>query len=426
MSGHDSHSSDRRVTQLGQRKPAGQQVASLRDYRLLLVAFFTSTLGDWLYKIALPLLVLQMTGSALQTAIVYTLEYLPYLLFALPGGIVADRADRRILLIRADLAAAVVIGTLAILLWYDLHQLWMVYLAAFVLSGITPLYHASFQGLLPRTVTPDRLSWANSRLQATQSALDLAGPLLGASAVAALGAAWALSLDSASFALSSLAVALIARAVADRAPTQRATALGDLRAAVSFLRSTPALLWGALLAAGSTFGLIMVETNMITYLVQFRDSPVSSVGIVFAALGAGALCGALLAPRILRALPAGPAIIASMIGGGGGTALLLLSQSLPTIAMTWVMVGAFTMVFTVSFYTLRHQLVPENMLGRIVVITRLMAFISLPVAPLVGGALLSATGDFWPVIALSAVVQTGVGVIAWFTPLRTATGSYGE
>jgi MFS family permease len=402
---------------------AGQRTVSLRNYRLLLGAFFVSTGGDWLYRLALPLLVLRITGSAVQTAVVYSLEYWPYLTFALLGGVIADRVNRRLLLIRADLAAAAVIGLLAIPVWQGDVQVWMVYLAAFVLSGISPLYQASFQALLPRTIEPGRLGWANSRLQASQAALDIAGPLLGAGAVAFLGASWALSLDSASFALSALAAALIARAVADRRVAEHGTVMADLRAAVSFLRSTSALLWGALLSAGSAFGLFMVSSNMITYLVRFRHQPVASVGVVFAGLGIGALAGSLLTPRILRAVKPGVLIIACTLGGGCATALLLIVRSPFAIAATWVLVGAATTIFIVTFYTLRQQLIPEDLLGRVMIITRLLAYGPLPAAPIIGGALLSATRHFWPVIAISAAVQVGAGTIACFTPLRTATGA---
>jgi hypothetical protein len=75
------------------------------------------------------------------------------------------------------------------------------------------------------------------------------------------------------------------------------------------------------------------------------------------------------------------------------------------------------MIFTVTYYTLRHQLTPERILGRVVILTRVIAFSMVPIAPLIGGALLAATGQFWPVIALAAVVQAGIGVMALWTPL---------
>jgi MFS family permease len=394
---------------------------SLRDYRLLLSAFVISTAGDWLYKLALPLLVLSLTGSALQTAVVYSLEYVPYLLFAMAGGVISDRYDRRLLLISADSAAAVLIGVLAVLAWFNQYHLWSIYLAAFLLSTITPLYQASFLAILPSTVPPDRLGWANSRMQAGQSTLDLAGPLLGAGAVAALGARWALSLDSASFALSALAVALIVRAATHRPERAQATVADDLRVAVRFVLDTPILLWGAIAAAGSSLGLSMIEANMLSYLVRYRHQPVAAVGIVFAALGGGALIGALLAPRIGKLARSGQVIIGSVLVGGIGTALLLVLHPLVTIAAAWVLVGASTAVFIVTFFTLRHQIVPQHLLGRVVVMTRLVAYVTVPIAPLIGGALLSATGSFTPVIVVSAAAQIGVAVVALCTPLRTAS-----
>ncbi|MEN3358336.1 MAG: hypothetical protein V7637_2318 [Mycobacteriales bacterium] len=392
------------------------------NYRLLLTAFFVSTAGDWLYRLALPLLVLQMTGSALTTALVYSLEYLPYLLFAPFAGVVADRADRRVLMISTDLGAAVIVGLLAVLVWQDTQRVWMVYLAAFVLSASRPLYHAAFQGVIPRLVPPDRLVWANSRLQATQSVLDLAGPVLGAGAVAALGAGWALGLDSASFTGSAIAIVLISMARAVRPDESRDGVVESLRAGVAFLRGSPTLLWGSALTAGSAFALLLVEANMIYYLVEFRHQPVVAVGVVFAALGAGSIVGALATPKLSRHLGPGQLIIYCMLGGGLATSLLIFVTPLVGIALVWVLVGASTAIFTVTFYTLRHQLTPNELFGRILTLTRLMAFSALPVAPLVGGALLGATGKFTVLIAVSAAVQIGVGILALGTPLRGATG----
>ncbi len=393
-----------------------------RNFRLLLTAFVVSYGGDWLYKLALPILVLQLTGSAIQTAVVYTLEYVPYLLFAGIGGVVSDRYDRRTLLICSNSAATVVCGVLAGLTWGHQYHLWSIYLCAFLLSSFTPLYQASFLAVVPAVVQPDRLGRANARLQIGQGMFDLLGPIAGAAAVAALGVRWALGLDSTSFAMSALCIALINRTTATRTPSAAGrTVLGDLKDAAAFVRATPALLWGAVLAAGSSFGLSMVEANMITYLVHVRHQPIARVGVVFAALGAGSLIGALVAPALQRRMPAGLLIICSVITGGLGTAMLIVLRQVLTISATWLLVGASTAVFIVTYSTLRHQLVPSNLLGRVVVLTRITAYISVPVAPLIGGALLSATHAFWPVITVSAAAQAVIAFLALFSPLRTAT-----
>ncbi len=396
---------------------------SLRDFRLLLTAFMVSITGDWLYKLALPLLILKLTGSALQTALIYSLEYVPYLIFAPFAGVISDRHDRRLLMVRADSAAACVVGIVAVLAWFNQYHLWLIYPAAFMLSTITPLYQATFLGMLPNTVPRERLSWANSRLQAGQGTLDLTGPLLGASAVVFLGTRGALTVDSVSFALSALAVALMARTLTQRERDPAASVIGDLKEAAKFIRSSPALLWGAVVASGSSFGLAMVEANMITYLVHFRHQPVAAVGVVFAALGLGSLLGALLTPRILSRFNPGTVIICCVIIGGSATALLAVQHEFVTIAATWILVGASTAGFIVTFYTMRHQIVPERLLGRVVILTRVVAYMMVPIAPIIGGALLSDTNKFWPVIAVSSAAQIGVGLAALCTPFRKAAAA---
>jgi MFS family permease len=89
-----------------------------------------------------------------------------------------------------------------------------------------------------------------------------------------------------------------------------------------FVRSCPPLLWGAIVAAGSSLGLSMIEANMIVYLVHVRHQPVAAVGVVFAALGLGSLTGALLTPRLLRVFRPGSLIIGCVLTGGSFTALL--------------------------------------------------------------------------------------------------------
>jgi len=400
-----------------------QQLHGPRDYRLLLTAFTVSIAGDWLYKLALPLLILRLTGSALQTALVYSLEYVPYLIFAPFAGVVTDRYDRRLLMARADSLAACVVGALAILAWLHQYHLWVIYPAAFALSMITPLYQATFLGMLPNTVPRERLSWANSRLQAAQGTLDLAGPLLGAGATAVLGAPGALTLDSVSFALSALAVALMSRSLVRRDRREDATVLGDLKEAAQFIGASRPLFWGAVVAAGSSLGLAMVEANMITYLVHIRHQPVEAVGVVFAALGLGSLLGALLVPKILKRFNPASIIISCVITGGSATALLAAVRPFPAIAAIWLLVGASTAGFIVTFYTLRHQIVPEHLLGRVVILTRVIAYMMVPIAPIIGGVLLSATNEFWPVIAVSSSAQIGVGLIALLTPFRKATAA---
>jgi MFS family permease len=184
----------------------GSGGAGKSNYVLLLGAFSVSTVGDWLFRLALPLLVLHMTGSALGTAAVYALEYAPYVVFSLVGGVAADRFDRRRLMVASDLLSALLVGLLAGLVSTGAQQLWMVYVGAFLLGAVRPFYHPAFQGLIPRLLPDSELPRANARVQMVESLLGFMGPVLGASVVVALGITSSLFLDTVSFVLSASAI----------------------------------------------------------------------------------------------------------------------------------------------------------------------------------------------------------------------------
>src|SRR4051794_33090016 len=99
-------------------------------YELLLFAFVVSGLGNWVYRLALPLMVFDLTGSALNTAVVSALEYAPLLLLSLPGGVFADRFDRRRILVGGDLAATALAALLAAVVSAGSVTVWLVYLVA--------------------------------------------------------------------------------------------------------------------------------------------------------------------------------------------------------------------------------------------------------------------------------------------------------
>jgi Na+/melibiose symporter-like transporter len=393
--------------------------AGTSNYLLLLGAFSISTVGDWLYRLALPLLVLRMTGSALGTAAVYALEYGPYVVFSLVGGVAADRFDRRRLMVSCDLVSAVAVGLLGALVWSGTQQVWMVYVGAFFLGSIRPFYHPAFQSLIP-TLLPDRqLPRANARVQMAESALGFLGPVLGGSAVLALGITTSLFLDSVSFVLSASAIVSI-RILRPAVRRVKTRILDDLRAGYEYLKRDRVILSGSVVMAFSNVGLYAIEANFVFYLVGLRKMDVVAVGIVLGAQGVGSVIGAMLAPRVGSRVQAGPLVIGCLIGAGLATAILIPARSLPVIALAWGLVGVFTMVVIVTWFTLRQRTIPSELFGRVVGFSRMLAFATIPVASLAGGALLGLTRSAGVLAAASAVVQVGVAVIGWFTALRTA------
>jgi MFS family permease len=395
-----------------------------RSYYLLLTAFLTSSLGNWIYRLALPLLVLELTGSALQTALIYVLEYAPFLLFSLPGGVFADRFDRRRLLISGDLLATVIVAGLAVLVWTDVPFVWPIYVAAFLLASVEPLYHPAFQSFLPSLVEDESLEKANAWMQGGENLLTLTGPVAGGALVAFLGYQTALLIDAVTFAVSAVAIAAIPAAKATaklrKAAGQVAAEVrAEVREGIAYVaRGNRLLLAGSLLFTATNLGIWLVQANFVYYMTEYLRFDPTAIGIVLAGQGAGAILGSMAAVPLRKRISAGRLILGCTILAGLGMLLLIPARSLPTITLAWGLVYALGSINVVAWFSMRQRIVPRELLGRVVAITRLLAFASIPVASLAAGVLEELLHNMYWIIALGALVRVLAGLIGSRTPLN--------
>ncbi len=393
----------------------------------MLSAYVVSNAGTWVYRLTLPLLVLHLTGSALQTAALYALEYGPFLLLSLPGGVFADWFDRKRLLVVGDMAAALIALALAVLVSTGTSALPAIYVVAFLLACVEPVYHPAFQGLLPDITPHKALDRANSLMQSSDNILSLVGPVIAGGLIALVGYQPAVYLDAASFATSALIISVIriqtstpvTQPVAD--PTARRTAfLADLRVGLRYTSQNRALLAGSLLFTGTNFGIWLIQANLVYYLTTYLHLASTVVGMVFAAQGIGALLGALAAPPVIRMLGHGRTIVLSTIVAGACTSLLVVFRD--PIGVSAVSAVLFTLgsMNVVAWFTLRQRIVRRDMLGRVVAATRMLAYSSIPIAALVAGGLEQALHNMYIVILIGAGLRLAVGVAGSLTELPQA------
>jgi MFS family permease len=389
-------------------------------YHLLLVAYVTSSLGNWVYQLTLPLFVLKLTGSALSTGAVYAIEYGPFLLLSLVGGVVADRFERRRLLVTGDATAGLIAASLGVLVAAGTHSVWPIFAAAFLLACVDPLYHPAFFSFLPRIVTTEQLGKANGWLQAGDNITSLAGPAAAGGMITIFGYQTAIFIDAATFFASALLITMIRvspGAVTAVARTARSVA-AEIGEAVRYIKDTRVLLAGSLLFTGTNFGIWLVQANFVFYLTRYRHMGPTLIGIIMAAQGAGAILGAMAASRVMRRLGSGPSILACTAAAGLGTVALIPMRDPVTIGVTWALVYAFGSVNVVAWFTLRQRFVPDRLMGRVVATTRMIAYSSIPVAALLAGALESALRDMYVIIALGGLFRFAIAIVSLRTPLR--------
>lgn len=391
-------------------------------YRKLLAASTISNLGDGIGSLAYPWLASAITRNPLLIALIVVLQRLPWLVFSLPAGVVADRYDRARIMVTANMARAAL--TLLVAATVLTRQdslpspdelqsegavvgtdvsLYLLLMVATLLLGIGEvLYDNAAQTFLPRVVAPDQLEKANGRLwSAEQIANAFVGPPLGAWLL--LGVfALPFAVDAVTFTVSAALIASIAPAARSAteagvdADTEPGAAPGSTGPAPTSWRADIAegfhWLWGHefLRPLAIILGLLnMLFTLGATSLVLFAQEELGTSPGEFAVLTIGSAVGAVIggwaAPAISKRLGSGPSLWATLWGGGLASIGIGLSGWWPLVSLLLgiaMLLGVLWNVITVS---LRQTIIPDRLLGRVNSVYRFFAWGMMPIGALLGG-----------------------------------------
>jgi MFS family permease len=354
-------------------------LAGNRNFRRFWWGQFASSAGDAFAFIAMPLLVLDLTGSVVQMGNVTALACAAHLAMSLVSGIVVDRVDRRSLLIATDLARTALYAAIPVGWWLGFQSLTLVFVVAALGSALGNLFIVAQIAAVANIVERDRLPAANSQLQASQALTYAFGPVIAGAACARFGAPAAIAVDAASFAVSALSVALVdfRRDAAPAVP--RGKGLREVFTGIVFIAKQPILrsmtatqIFVALLACA---GLNAAVVDLFVYRLRHDLAQTSTVaGLCLGVSALGALAGALLSPRIRRRFRAG----ACILGGTGAQALGLVTAGLlPGAAAVCLGAGCWAFGLTlraVINVSLRQELTPDELLGRVMAATTTIIF----------------------------------------------------
>jgi MFS family permease len=293
----------------------------LRDgaFRRVLASAAVSWFGDRMVTIALAFAVLEIGGSASSIGLVLAVRTGALLVSLLLGGVVADRVARRAVMVAADLARLVTQGLLAALVITGGAEVWSIALLTGLGGIATGFFNPASTGLLPAIVPPERLQEANGIRGTLLSAGEIGGPALAGLLVAVVGAGWALAVDAATFGLSALLLAGVR--IPGRVERAASGFWEDLREGWTTFRGTT-WVWTFVLWA-AVINLLWGAWNVLGPVVAERDlGGAAAWGAVNAALGVGALVGALAA---IRRIPRRPIVATALTGFLGVPSLVLLA-----------------------------------------------------------------------------------------------------
>jgi MFS family permease len=340
------------------------QALRIRDFRLLWGAGLVSSLGSWLLVLAVPAHVFLVTGSLAATGLTLAAEYLPLLLLGPVAGALADRWDRRRLMIAADLLRAGVVALM--LLAISPGSYWIFYLTLAAESSGTALFMPALRARIPAIVgTGTLLSSANALNAGSNGAVRLVGGPLGGVLFAAFGIRMLIGADVLSYLVSAGAILMTSRQASQHASRTTIAAIRrDLTEGMRVLRAQPV----ARVLFPVTIIFLAANASLSSVLIPFgvqRLGGSRPTGFLLAALGVGFLLGAPALRVLLDRIQPRYLLAASLTATAIAYFLLFQSSSPGTALPAGVAVGMFGSMSLVIGQTTLQRVVPDAILGRV-------------------------------------------------------------
>jgi MFS family permease len=408
------------------------------DYRRLWLAHTISQVGNEITLLALPLLaVLVIHASALEVSVLGALQFVAFMLLALPAGAWVDRLPRKLVLVVTDLGRVVVLTLVPIAAALGWLSIWLLYGIAFAVAVLTVFFEIGDQSILPELVDRDRLAEANSRLEVTRSAASVLGPGIGGALVGLLSAPTAILADAASF----LASAMFLFGIRGRpAPAPdpakpRSSIRADIVEGLRFYRRSPVLLRLSAAIVTSNVGIWLAGSTFLVYLVRDLRMTPEAIGLAFSVGAIGLVVGAAVAAGIGARIGVSRAL---MIGCGasavswGAMALADERTAFFWLAASGIVQGLSGMLSAVTFVSLRQSITPIELMGRVNATGRWLNWTLIPAGALAGGVLATAIGIRPTLLIGSTLAFLAVPILALWpiprvpTPAPVIEGGYSE
>jgi predicted MFS family arabinose efflux permease len=414
------------------QKPATTEVVrthvlQIRNFRLLWIGEGISLLGDQFYMIALPWLVLSLTGNALAVGTVMAMAGIPRALFMLVGGALTDRFTPRKLMISSNLARLVLTGLLAALVATNLIQLWMLYALALLFGLADAFFFPAQTSIVPQLVGEDHLQQGNAMIQGTATLSLLVGPLLAGTTItwldrgaahSTLGIALAFALDSLSF-IASITMLSLMRIERDKAQTEKTESgvIASIREGLLYVwnDSTLKIVFPIVMGLNVLINGPFAVGIPVVARTKFPEGA-AAFGLIMSLFGGGALVGTVLAgvlPKPSKKL-LGTVSLSVLSMMGIGLAMIGIAPTMYIAAAAGLVMGTANGYANIMLITWLQQKVAPELTGRIMSLVMFAAIGLNPVSTALAGALIGL--NVTVLLVCSGILMTLFTLSAAFSP----------
>jgi len=389
-----------------------------RGFRFLLGSTVTSALGASITGISLSWLVYHYTRSTLDVAYLGLTGIAPGIVLGLLAGVLADRYNRRRLMVTSDVVRAVAMTGLSLTLYLVGFSLILILAMMTLVYSFSALFFPASQAILPRIVPTGRLEDANGVLTASSQIGTTLGAGAGGLMIAFVGAVTGLGLNAATYAISAILLFQIASDLGQVHPGRGSGARSiraELLEGLSYMRHHLPILEVTLgfLPAGLFFA--VVTNFLVVYASAVLGPNPALYGYLVATLTAGAAVGALLVGRLRARRFAGLAMGLGLLATGAGTVLVVFARGLPLALAGAAVVGLSLGLIGTTYYATMQAIVPNEVLARVLSIDMVGSLVAVPAGLILGGLLASSRGILFS-YTLAAVAFFANGLLLLAIP----------
>ncbi|MBV8282055.1 MAG: MFS transporter [Candidatus Eremiobacteraeota bacterium] len=382
------------------RPDAARSIFAERSFTLYYCGQLLSYLGDGLRALAIPLLVFRLTGSALSLGITYTLEFLPFTLFGLVGGSLADRLDRRRLMIACDFVRFAIIALFAFLYWRHALSLIVLYIGIAIVSIAAAIFLGGQSTSVPYLVGIARSGRAVGALIAAEQGSNLVAPPIGGILFSLGGPLPALIVNACTYLTSQLSLVLVPSMGPDRPgplPSTREI-WDDIVEGFRFMygdRVMTVVAYCSLLL--NLFGTMAVTVFIPFLKLEFHASD-AQVGFSYGVLAAGSILGSILGGATAGKWPFGRSLLIAYAIDGLIFVPIIFAHTVWATVIPWTLangLGSFEVTQIISW---RMRITPHEKIGRVFAAVRFIALLGIVPGTLIAGWLADKHGPRLPVI----------------------------
>ena len=370
---------------------------SYRDFRLMWIGACTSSIGTWMQIVAQGWLIYRLSHSAFLLGLDQFLGGIPIFLFSLIGGVVADRVERRRILLMSQYVQMASAAALTILVATGHVQVWQILCLSFV-SGLAQAFGGpAYQALIPTLVSREDMPNAIALNSIQFNLAVMVGPALAGQALAHLGERWCFGLNALSFLAPIISLSIITTRFLP--PKATSTMLNSLKDGIRFVRKQPSMEALVIIAFCMTAFSAPMRTNLPVFVKDIFQRGPETYGNLLALMGLGSIVGSLSVASAGNIGKRGKVALAAIISLGASIVGFSASRFLPLSGAMLVLSGASMMAAFAMVSSLVQLITTDEMRGRVMSVYNVAFRGGMPMGNLLSG---------WLVPILSAPVVLGI------------------